>query len=205
MNVLKLSSDRHVIFSKHILHLINNSNNGNASASIEGDIHSPIDFSKYLDINHIQVQEETPVARVYDLFKALGIRYCLVVRESRLIGIITKKDCLNFVREIEHSSSAKRFDASTSGDSHEEERKGLIQSPDHQEDFRVQVDDDDRHISDAGDRLMNAAFSNGSRKNGAPKHFQKAGSRFGELRNSDDEKDGDKQANSSTDNYFEDD
>lgn len=57
-----------------------------------------IDISDYLDPNPVQITEYTPIDRVYDLFKALGLRYCLVARNSKLVGIITKKDVVRFVR-----------------------------------------------------------------------------------------------------------
>jgi len=57
-----------------------------------------VDISDYLDPNPVQITEYTPIDRVYDLFKALGLRYCLVARNSKLVGIITKKDVVKFVR-----------------------------------------------------------------------------------------------------------
>lgn len=115
LDELDYAPSRSVSFSKHAPAILQpgSANSASSISSFAADsalmstttTAGVLDFSKFLDTNHIQVQEETPVNRVYDLFKALGIRYCLVVRESRLLGIITKKDCLNFVREIEHSSS----------------------------------------------------------------------------------------------------
>lgn len=57
-----------------------------------------IDISDYLDTCPIQIPEYTPMDRVYDLFKALGLRYCIVSKNSKLTGIITKKDVVKFVR-----------------------------------------------------------------------------------------------------------
>ena len=66
------------------------------------------DLSEYVEKNPIHVLEETPIDRIYDLFKALGLRFCLVSRLGRIIGIITKKDCLEFIKYLEHEKHDKK-------------------------------------------------------------------------------------------------
>eukprot|EP00761_Pharyngomonas_kirbyi_P003103 gb/GECH01003107.1/.p1 GENE.gb/GECH01003107.1/~~gb/GECH01003107.1/.p1 ORF type:complete len:752 (+),score=138.65 gb/GECH01003107.1/:1-2256(+) len=73
--------------------------------SVDEDYLTTVDFSHWLDETPIQVVETTPIDRIYDLFRALGLRYVLVSRSSNLVGIITKKDCLEFVKKHEHSKS----------------------------------------------------------------------------------------------------
>jgi len=78
-----------------------------------------LDLSELLDETPMQVVETTPVpqiARAFaviypravidltlasDMFKQLGLRYCLVVRHSRLVGFISKKDILRHRRRVD--------------------------------------------------------------------------------------------------------
>jgi len=57
---------------------------------------SYVDLQPYLHPNPIQIVESTPLHRIYNIFKQLGLRYCLVTRFGKLVGIITKKDLLNY-------------------------------------------------------------------------------------------------------------
>jgi len=55
---------------------------------------SVLDLTPWMDSAPITVVEHTPLNIVYDLFKKLGLRVCLVVQQGRLVGIISKKDIL---------------------------------------------------------------------------------------------------------------
>lgn len=56
-----------------------------------------VDMSKFMHPTPIQVVETTPLHRIYNIFKQLGLRYCLVTRFGRVLGIITKKDILKYL------------------------------------------------------------------------------------------------------------
>mmetsp|Transcript_20758 Transcript_20758/g.42215 ORF Transcript_20758/g.42215 Transcript_20758/m.42215 type:complete len:754 (+) Transcript_20758:87-2348(+) len=53
-----------------------------------------LDFNPWLDQSPIQIVETTPLNRVIDTFRALRLRYVLVVRNGALVGITTKRDIL---------------------------------------------------------------------------------------------------------------
>ncbi|EKX39955.1 hypothetical protein GUITHDRAFT_113947 [Guillardia theta CCMP2712] len=53
-----------------------------------------LDFNPWLDQSPIQIVETTPLNRVIDAFRALRLRYVLVVRNGALVGITTKRDIL---------------------------------------------------------------------------------------------------------------
>mmetsp|Transcript_17417 Transcript_17417/g.26966 ORF Transcript_17417/g.26966 Transcript_17417/m.26966 type:complete len:339 (-) Transcript_17417:50-1066(-) len=63
---------------------------------------SELDLRPWFDMTPVQVDELTPMDRVLDMFFALGLRYMLVTRLGRLVGIITKKDLLVHVRRLCH-------------------------------------------------------------------------------------------------------
>ncbi|VDN44757.1 unnamed protein product [Gongylonema pulchrum] len=44
------------------------------------------------------VTDQTPMETVIDMFRKLGLRQVLVTRNGRLLGIITKKDILHFMK-----------------------------------------------------------------------------------------------------------
>ncbi|CAD5211018.1 unnamed protein product [Bursaphelenchus okinawaensis] len=54
---------------------------------------------KVMDMAPLTVTEQTPMETVIDMFRKLGLRQVLVTRDGRLLGIITKKDVLSFMRE----------------------------------------------------------------------------------------------------------
>ena len=47
------------------------------------------------------LSDQTPMEIVIDMFRKLGLRQILVTRNGRLLGIITKKDILRFMKEGE--------------------------------------------------------------------------------------------------------
>ncbi len=58
-----------------------------------------VDLQEWLELAPVQVDEETPVDRLAEMFYALGLRYVLVTRQGRLLGIVTKKDLLAHIHE----------------------------------------------------------------------------------------------------------
>lgn len=47
------------------------------------------------------VTDQTPMETVIDMFRKLGLRQVLVTHSGRLLGIITKKDVLHFMKRAE--------------------------------------------------------------------------------------------------------
>ena len=56
-----------------------------------------IDLRHWLDSTPTQVTPGTPLSIIFDMFKKLGLRYVLVSYRGALVGIITKKDILNYI------------------------------------------------------------------------------------------------------------
>ncbi len=69
----------------------------------EGGTSAPfVDLQPWLHTSSVQVTEHTPLTRIHDMFLKLGLRYALVTRFGKLVGIITKKDILRAIRASEH-------------------------------------------------------------------------------------------------------
>lgn len=69
------------------------------------------DLSPFMDQSPIQIVEMTPLDRVIEMFKALGLRHLMVTRHGALVGIIKKKDILEHIqifhrRDLERSGNA---------------------------------------------------------------------------------------------------
>jgi chloride channel 3/4/5 len=67
-----------------------------------------VDLRPWLHPTPIQVTESTPLHRIYNIFKSLGLRYCLVTQFGRLVGIITKKDILHYFHELHKKAALGR-------------------------------------------------------------------------------------------------
>jgi len=52
-----------------------------------------------------QITEKTPLDRVIEMFRALGIRYLLVTQNGQLVGILKKKDILEHIELIAKASA----------------------------------------------------------------------------------------------------
>lgn len=64
-----------------------------------------LDLTPWMDSAPLTVVEHTPLNIVYDLFKKLGLRVCLVVQQGRLVGIISKKDILRHLPKTKQTAS----------------------------------------------------------------------------------------------------
>ncbi|KAL5982030.1 hypothetical protein ACLOJK_016098 [Asimina triloba] len=70
------------------------------------DLEMHIDLAPFLNPSPYIVAEDMSLAKVYNLFRQLGLRHIFVVpRPSRVIGVITRKDLL-----IEHLNHVERED-----------------------------------------------------------------------------------------------
>ena len=72
---------------------------GDAAAAPNAD---ELDYSAYVDASVLQVASDCSVARLLYLFKSLGARHVVISRFSRFEGLVTKKDLINFMRQVEH-------------------------------------------------------------------------------------------------------
>ena len=57
-----------------------------------------------------QITEKTPLDRVIEMFRALGIRYLLVTQNGQLVGILKKKDILEHRELYRKGLSDRRQD-----------------------------------------------------------------------------------------------
>lgn len=62
-----------------------------------------VDLRPWLHPSPVQVVEHTPLYRVHELFRKLGLRYVLVTNFGRLTGILTKKDIQHAIEKHEDS------------------------------------------------------------------------------------------------------
>ncbi|RVE51055.1 hypothetical protein evm_004346 [Chilo suppressalis] len=59
-------------------------------------------LSRILDMAPITVTDQTPMETVVDMFRKLGLRQTLVTHNGRLLGVITKKDVLRHVKQMDN-------------------------------------------------------------------------------------------------------
>uniref|UniRef100_A0A914EKK2 Chloride channel protein n=2 Tax=Acrobeloides nanus TaxID=290746 RepID=A0A914EKK2_9BILA len=67
-----------------------------------GNHPAPLRLRKLMDMAPSTVTDQTPMETVIDMFRKLGLRQVLVTKNGRLLGIITKKDILRFMKEGEN-------------------------------------------------------------------------------------------------------
>ncbi|XP_014209689.1 H(+)/Cl(-) exchange transporter 5 isoform X2 [Copidosoma floridanum] len=58
-------------------------------------------LKKILDMAPITITDQTPMETVVDMFRKLGLRQVLVTHNGRLLGVITKKDVLRHVKQLD--------------------------------------------------------------------------------------------------------
>lgn len=61
----------------------------------------PLKLKKILDMAPITITDQTPMETVVDMFRKLGLRQTLVTHNGRLLGVITKKDVLRHVKQMD--------------------------------------------------------------------------------------------------------
>lgn len=62
----------------------------------------PLKLKKILDMAPITITDQTPMETVVDMFRKLGLRQTLVTHHGRLLGVITKKDVLRYIKQIDN-------------------------------------------------------------------------------------------------------
>ncbi|XP_068620027.1 H(+)/Cl(-) exchange transporter 5 isoform X1 [Battus philenor] len=63
---------------------------------------SCLPLNRILDMAPITVTDQTPMETVVDMFRKLGLRQTLVTHNGRLLGVITKKDVLRHVKQMDN-------------------------------------------------------------------------------------------------------
>ncbi|CAD6198725.1 unnamed protein product [Caenorhabditis auriculariae] len=62
---------------------------------------APLRLRKIIDLAPMTITDQMPMETVIDMFRKLGLRQVLVTRSGKVLGIITKKDILQFMRNNE--------------------------------------------------------------------------------------------------------
>lgn len=62
----------------------------------------PLKLKNILDMAPITITDQTPMETVVDMFRKLGLRQTLVTHNGRLLGVITKKDVLRYIKQIDN-------------------------------------------------------------------------------------------------------
>uniref|UniRef100_A0A9J2Q9A0 Chloride channel protein n=1 Tax=Ascaris lumbricoides TaxID=6252 RepID=A0A9J2Q9A0_ASCLU len=62
---------------------------------------APLRLRKLIDLAPMTITDQTPMETVIDMFRKLGLRQVLVTHNGRLLGIITKKDILQFMKKVD--------------------------------------------------------------------------------------------------------
>jgi chloride channel 3/4/5 len=68
-----------------------------------------LDWSPQLDVCPLQVTPDISVSRLLHIFKVLGVQHVLVARGAQLVGLISKKDIMSFLRRVEKEGKAHSF------------------------------------------------------------------------------------------------
>ncbi|XP_013388633.2 H(+)/Cl(-) exchange transporter 3 isoform X1 [Lingula anatina] len=66
----------------------------------------PVKLRKILDLAPITITDQTPMETVVDMYRKLGLRQTLVTHNGKLLGIITKKDVLRHILQLENQDPA---------------------------------------------------------------------------------------------------
>ncbi|KNH04935.1 chloride channel ClC-3 [Perkinsela sp. CCAP 1560/4] len=84
--------------------ILSRGNNGNAFL-VNAENKIVFDASQYCENSPIQVSPNTTITRLLHLFEALGLHHALIVHNAKLVGILTKKDLLKFIDDVEHNEN----------------------------------------------------------------------------------------------------
>uniref|UniRef100_A0A914WXW3 Chloride channel protein n=1 Tax=Plectus sambesii TaxID=2011161 RepID=A0A914WXW3_9BILA len=66
---------------------------------------APLRLRKLMDMAPTTLTDQTPMETVIDMFRKLGLRQTLVTRNGRLLGVITKKDVLTHMKQLDKGES----------------------------------------------------------------------------------------------------
>jgi len=65
------------------------------------------DFFDLVYNSPFEVPSSMPMVNVIELFRRMGMRFCLVTEKGSLVGIITKKDVLRHIADMNHRETVK--------------------------------------------------------------------------------------------------
>ena len=74
---------------------------GVPQTDIEKATEFDLDYTEFVDSSVLQVEPNSSVQFLLNLFKALGIQKVIVSKYSKFEGILTKKDLISFMRKVE--------------------------------------------------------------------------------------------------------
>ncbi|XP_052283214.1 H(+)/Cl(-) exchange transporter 4-like isoform X2 [Dreissena polymorpha] len=63
---------------------------------------APLKLRKILDLAPVTITDQTPMETVVEMFRKLGLRQTLVTVNGRLLGVITKKDVLRHIVQLQN-------------------------------------------------------------------------------------------------------
>lgn len=63
---------------------------------------APLKLRKIVDLAPVTITDQTPMETVVEMFRKLGLRQTLVTVNGRLLGIITKKDVLRHIAQLQN-------------------------------------------------------------------------------------------------------
>ena len=89
-----------VLFTNHIP-ILDRSNSSDVNRP------PPLKLWKILDLAPTCITDKTPMETVVNMFRKLGLRQTLVTHNGRLLGIITKKDVLRHIKQMDDDESAE--------------------------------------------------------------------------------------------------
>ncbi|KAK3607649.1 hypothetical protein CHS0354_010706 [Potamilus streckersoni] len=62
----------------------------------------PLKLRKIMDMAPVTITDQTPMETVVEMFRKLGLRQTVVTHNGRLLGIITKKDVLRHIAQLQN-------------------------------------------------------------------------------------------------------
>ncbi|RHZ61178.1 hypothetical protein Glove_349g121 [Diversispora epigaea] len=68
-----------------------------------------VDFRPWMDQTPITISHKFPMEMVIEIFRKMGLRYCLVTKNGQLLGLITKKYILRHLAAIHHPVNSEDF------------------------------------------------------------------------------------------------
>ncbi|XP_059468590.1 H(+)/Cl(-) exchange transporter 4 isoform X2 [Neocloeon triangulifer] len=85
-----------------VLFVTQNNTEDGGESSMGSRRPAPLVLKKILDLAPITMTDQTPMETVVDMFRKLGLRQTLVTHNGRLLGVITKKDVLRHIKQMDN-------------------------------------------------------------------------------------------------------
>ncbi|KAF8360506.1 clh-5, partial [Pristionchus pacificus] len=78
---------------------------GGSGGEPSSSVPAPLKLRRIIDLAPMTVTDQMPMETIIDMFRKLGLRQLLVTRSGKVLGIITKKDILHFMRNASDHES----------------------------------------------------------------------------------------------------